>query len=269
MNTPQSILIVDEIPGRIVGNDDHPPGRIIHLKSNRQTIWENSTLKMPYDAVPLPYEHYLVNLIREKAVCKIDLSGTIKSTFKVGGYPCSLQLLHNGNFLVAGWDYHLPGFVREFNPIGETVWQSENLGWPWKGERLQNGNTLIADAKHNRVFEVNVAGEEVWAIEGIGPASPDLFDHLGPVYCQRLSNQNTLISIRGLSKIIEVDPSGKIVWQVKKPIVSNQYSAIRLKDGNTLIADCGHHRVIVIDQKHNIVWEEGGFGYPAKAYFIN
>ena len=36
-----------------------------------------------------------------------------------------------------------------------------------------------------------------------------------------------------------------------------------------LIADQGHNRVIEIDRERNIVWEQGGFGYPAKAYRFN
>ena len=49
-------------------------------------------------------------------------------------------------------------------------------------------------------------------------------------------------------------------------MVSNQYSAVRLGNGNTVIADTGHFRVIEITRTHQIVWEQGGFGYPAKAY---
>ena len=127
LDTIYSMLIIDEIPGRIVGNDDEPPGRVLHLQSNGQIIWENSSLKMPYDAAVTKDGDYLVSLIREKAVCLISRSNEIISRINIGGYPCSLQLLSNGNILVAGWDYHLPGFVREFNRSGQQVWQKENL----------------------------------------------------------------------------------------------------------------------------------------------
>jgi hypothetical protein len=262
----QSTLIVDEIPGRIVGNDDEPPGRILHLNAQNQPVWEITTLKMPYDVAPTPDGCYLVNIIRAKAVWKVARDGAILWQQEVGGYPCSLQLLPQGHILVTGWDYHLPGFVREFDQGGKLVWQLEDLRWPWKGERLTNGNTLVADAGANRVFEVNQAGQEVWAVEQLGPATPQLFDALGPVYCQRLADGNTLVSIRGLSKIVELDPAGQVVWEVGRELVYNQYSAVRLGDGHTLIADTGHFRVIEIDAAKQIVWEQTGFGYPAKAY---
>lgn len=264
---PQSsTLIVDEIPGRLVGNDDEPPGRILQLDAQNQPIWEISSLKMPYDVAPTPDGCYLVNIIRAKAVWKVRRDGTVVWRKEVGGYPCSLQLLPAGHLLVAGWGYHLPGFVREFDAVGKLVWQVEQLRWPWKAERLANGNTLIADAGTKRVFEVNPAGQEVWAVEQLGPATPQLFDALGPVYCQRLANGNTLVSIRGLSQIVELAPTGHVVWEVGREVVYNQYSALRLANGNTLIADTGHFRVIEIDMAKTIVWEQGGFGYPAKAY---
>lgn len=261
-----STLIVDEIPGRIVGNDDEPPGRILHLDAHDQPIWEISTLKMPYDVAPTPDGGYLVNIIRARAVWKVTHDGTVVWRKEVGGYPCSLQLLPEGNLLVAGWDDHLPGFVREFDGEGNLRWQVEGLRWPWKAERLATGNTLIADAGTKRVFELNHAGQEVWAVDQLGPATPQLFDALGPVYCQRLANGNTLVSIRGLSQIVELAPTGQVVWEVGRELVYNQYSALRLENGNTLIADAGHFRVIEIDGEKNIVWELGGFGYPAKVY---
>lgn len=261
-------LIVDEIPGRIAGDDDNPPGRLLLLDSSDQPVLDLHTLKMPYDAVLKPDGTFLVNLIRERAVWHIADDGELLARIHVGGYPCSLQLLDNGHVLVAGWDDDVPGFVREFSPNGGLVWSIEPLRWPWKAERLSNGNTLIADAGTNRVFEVSPSGDEVWAVDNLGPTTPELFDALGPVYCRRLANGNTLVSIRGLSRIVELAPDGEPVWEVGAEIVSNQYAAERLPNGNTLICDTGHHRVIELTPDKRIVWEYGGLGYPAKAYRI-
>ena len=266
MITGSSTLIIDEIPGRIIGNDDEPPGRIVHLDANGDVIWETTSLKMPYDATPTADGGYVVNIIRAKAIWKIARDGQIEHRMPVGGYPCSQQLLANGNLLVAGWDYHLPGFVREFDEAGKIVWQTEGLRWPWKAERLANGNTLIADAGTNCVFEVNPAGNEVWKVAGLGPEQSTLFDALGPVYCQRLQNGNTLVSIRSWSRIVEVNRNKQIVWEVGPDLVKTPYSAVRLENGNTLIADCGNFRVIEIDLNKQIVWQLEGLGYPAKAY---
>jgi hypothetical protein len=263
---PRATLIVDEIPGRIVGDDDEPPGRVRFLDAAGAIAWEHMHLKMPYDAVLLPDGGYLVNIIRERAVWQIASDGAVVRQQPVGGYPCSLELLPSGNILVAGWDDDVPGFVREFDPAGTVVWRHEPLVWPWKAQRLANGHTLIADAGTGRVYEVGRQGEEIWAMAGLGPDEPALFDALGPIWCQRLYDGNTLVSIRALSRIVELDPAGRVVWESGPEIVANQYSAVRLATGNTLIADAGHHRVIELNVDKQIVWERGGFGYPAKAY---
>jgi hypothetical protein len=263
---PRSTLIVDEIPGRIVGDDDEPPGRVRFLDATGAIAWEQLHLKMPYDVVLLPDGGYLVNIIRARAVWQIAPDGAVVRQQPVGGYPCSLERLPGGNILVAGWDDDVPGFVREFDPTGAIVWRHEPLKWPWKAQRLANGNTLIADAGTGRVYEVNRQGTEVWAAERLGPDEPALFDALGPIWCQRLYDGNTLVSIRAISRIVELDPAGRVVWEVGREIVADQYSAVRLATGNTLIADAGHHRVIELDVDKRIVWERGGFGYPAKAY---
>jgi hypothetical protein len=259
-------LIVDEIPGRIAGDDDWPPGRVLHLGPNGETLWETSALKMPYDAVPLSDGGYLVTIIRARAVWQIAPDGQVVRAWPVGGYPCSLQLLPSGRFLVAGWDDDVPGFVREFDTVGQCVWSIEELCWPWCAQRLGAGTTLIADAGTGRVCEVTQDGIEIWGVGGLGPERPALFHALGPVYCQRLDTGTTLVSIRGLSRVVELNAHGQAVWEVGPDLVSAQYSAIRLANGNTLIADQGHNRVIEIDRAQQIVWERGGFGYPAKAY---
>ncbi len=262
----RSALIVDEMPGRLHGDDENPPGRVVHIDTHGRIVKDFWSFKMPYDVVVASDGSYWINVIRERAVWKIASDGRIVTRVKVGGYPCSLQFLENGHLLVAGWDDDIPGFVRQFDGRGKLVWKLENLRWPWKAERLANGNTLVADAGKNRVFEVDQRGEPVWSVDNLGPPEPRLFEALGPVYCQRLQNGNTLVSIRGLHKIVEINPSGRTVWEVGPELVYNQYLAIRLYNGNTLIADTGHHRVIEIDVEKNIVWKADGFGYPAKAY---
>jgi hypothetical protein len=261
-----STLIVDELPGLIRGNRDFPPGRLVHFSRSGEIIFESNMLKMPYDAARLDDGSYWVSLIRERALWRISQDYKTLAVINVGGYPCAFEILPNGNILVAGWDDDVPGFVKEFNPSGETVWQLLGLKWPWKAQRLENGNTLIADAGMNRIYEVNPKRHEVWAVENLGPEQNELFDSLGPVYVQRIDNDNTLVSIRGTSQIIEFDKAGGVVWEVGEDIVNAPYSAVRLRNGNTLIADTGNSRVIELNVNKEIIWKKEGFGYPAKAY---
>ncbi len=268
INYKNSTIIVDEIPGRAVGNPDFPPGRLLHLAENGDVIFDTNMLKMPYDVAMLDDGTYWLSMIRENALWRINRNSEVVEVLLVGVYPTAFSVLDNGNLLVSGWDDDHPGFVREYNANHEIVWQIEDLMWPWKAERLDNGNTVIADAGTNRVYEVTPELEEVWAWEGLAPEKNELFDGLGPIYVDRLDNGNTLISGRAVSRIVEVDQAGNVVWEVGAPLIDTQYSAVRLKNGNTLIADAGHTRVIEITPDKEIVWEQGGFGYPAKAYRI-
>jgi len=263
----RTTLIVDEIPAILAGSSEgQPPGRLVHFDADGSILFETKALQMPYDAAPTPDGGWLVNIIRARAVYRVSQGGAVLSETKVGGYPCSLQLLDDGHMLVAGWDDEIAGFVREFVPSGKIVWRLENLRWAWKAERLPDGNTLVADAGRRRVFEVTPDRSEVWAVDDLGPETPTLFDDLGPVYVQRLVDGHTLVSIRGESRVVELDRSGNVVWEVGPPLLNKPYSAVRLDDGNTLVADQGHFRVVEVTSERRVAWEMGGFGYPAKAY---
>ena len=270
VNYHNSTLIVDEHPGLATGGTQNfPPGRIVHYAENGEVIFESNMLKMPHDAWSMQDGTYWVSLIRENALWHINTNSEVLGVLPIGVYPTSFSVLENGNILVSGWDDDHPGLVREYDPTGNIVWRVEDLVWPWKAQRLANGNTMIADAGSNRVFEVAPDGTIVWEFSGLAPEKNELFEHLGPTYVDRIDNGNTLISGRGVDRIIEVDQAGDIVWEVGAPLIDAQYSAVRLKNGNTLITDQGHDRVIEIDRDKNIVWQKDGFGYAAKAYRLD
>ena len=67
-----STLIVDEIPGRINGDDDFPPGRLVHYAQDGRVLFETNMLKMPYDAARMEDGSYWVSLIRENALWRIS-----------------------------------------------------------------------------------------------------------------------------------------------------------------------------------------------------
>jgi hypothetical protein len=266
----RTTLVVDEIPAILAGTPEgQPPGRLVQFAADGSILFETKALQMPYDAAPTPDGGWLVNIIRARAVYRLSPGGEVLFETKGGGYPCSLQLLDAGHMLVAGWDDDVAGFVREFAPSGEIVWRLEDLHWPWKAERQPDGNTLVADAGRRRVFEVTSDRSEVWAVDDLGPATPTLFDDLGPVYVQRLLDGHTLVSIRGESRVVELDRSGNVVWQVGPPVLSKPCSAVRLDGGNTLVADQDHFRVVEVTSERRVAWELGGFGYPAKAYRLD
>jgi hypothetical protein len=124
--------------------------------------------------------------------------------------------------------------------------------WPTDADRLDNDNTLIADA-NGRIIEVDPSGTIVW--EYWGDASG-----IDPYDADRLDNDNTLIADAWDCRVIEVDPSGTIVWEYWGDIWGDidPYDADRLDNNNTLIADGYGERVIEVDPSGTIVWEYTG-----------
>lgn len=90
--------------------------------------------------------------------------------------PHMPTMLSNGNILIYDNGHHSEGNSRgysrviELNPLTEQiVWEytassKETFFSPTRGsaERLANGNTLISDADHGRLFEVTKEGKMVW-----------------------------------------------------------------------------------------------------------
>lgn len=86
-------------------------------------------------------------------------------------FPHTPSLLENGNILVFDNGYHRKySRIIEFNPAsGETEWEykdvpptsflSAEMG---SVQRLDNGNTLITESEHGRVFEITRDGDVVW-----------------------------------------------------------------------------------------------------------
>jgi len=53
--------------------------------------------------------------------------------------------------------------IIEVTPAGAVVWEyATGLDTPYDADRLDNGNTLIADSGHGQVIEVDAAGHTVW-----------------------------------------------------------------------------------------------------------
>ena len=102
----------------------------------------------------------------------------------------------NGNTLITAVSAEFAGRVIEVTPDKEITWEysSEELIWPYGGQRLPNGNTLIADCMGDRVIEVTPTGETVWEYAAI-PGATDV---------ERLENGNTLITVYVENRVIEV-----------------------------------------------------------------
>ena len=168
------------------------------------------------------------------------------------GQPWGVQVLPNGNFLVAACTGRK---VYEFTPEGKEVWKVEELqGNPLSVQRLENGNTLVATGSAGKVFEYAPDKKAVKVLD-IGGFVAD---------AQRLENGRTLIAQYRAGAIAEVDSEGKIVWKLDGYV--RPRSARRLANGNTLIAENGNQRGVEVDREGKVVLEIRGVFAPYDAY---
>jgi Mal s 1 allergenic protein-like len=144
-----------------------------------------------------------------------------------------------------------PTGVREIDRKKNVVWdyvsQSPQV---LAGERLANGNTLLAEQGPSRVVEVNSKGDVVSSVNV--PNREEAF-HRQLRVIHRLRNGNVLAAIEAEGSAREVDPNGKVVWEITG--LADVYEALRLPNGNTLVACGTQKRVIEVTPAGKIVWE--------------
>ena len=178
--------------------------------------------------------------------------------------------------------------VLELDARGNVVWRFGNgLGWTHSAQYLPASDTfLLADTRHNRVIEVDRAGQIVWSCNAPGLAYPNDAERLsnghtlitvrdadlvvevdadsrvvwshrgihGPHNADRLGNSHTLIANSRANRVQEVAADGSLVWQCGNGLAWPR-DADRLANGHTLIADTGHSRVVEVDARGEVVWE--------------
>jgi len=138
----------------------------------------------------------------------------------------------------------------------EVVWEKTGLNYPQDAERLESGNTLIAEMGEGRVIEVDSSGDIKWEKTGL----------VYPVDAERLENGNTLITEAGYyGRVIEVDYFSKeVVWE-KTGLLLPQDAERLANNGHTLITDTFNRRVIEVDSSGKEVWEKTGLFFPYDA----
>ncbi|MEW5766012.1 MAG: PQQ-binding-like beta-propeller repeat protein [bacterium] len=175
-------------------------------------------------------------------------------------FPLDADRLPQGTILIAEF-----GRVVEVTDAGDTVWELTGVLEPGDTEptrlttitdadRLDDGNTLIAESSRNRVIEVDKEGRVVWEYSK-GLYSPEDAD--------RLENGNTLIVDGKNNRVIEVKRGGEMCWQ--QTGLGHPRDADRLPNGNILITDTDNKRIIEVDSAHRIVWEQTHLNYPYEA----
>lgn len=216
--------------------------RVVEVAPNKDIVWEYDSGRMNGNEGKKVEVHAIqrlengLTLIAESGpgrIIEVDHEGRIQHELKLKiDHPSShsetrlARKIASGNYLVAQEN---DGFVREYNPMGEIVWEYELplFGGERKGGhgpeafgnavfsaiRLPNGNTLIGGGNGHCVLEVTPQKEIVWKV-----AQNDL-DGITLAWVtrvERLANGNTLIGNCHAGpdnpQFIEVTPDKRVVW---------------------------------------------------------
>jgi hypothetical protein len=131
--------------------------------------------------------------------------------------------------------------------------------WPQTAERLDNGNTLIADQDDNEVLEVTPCGGVAWSY---GPAQGAGL--MLPSGASRLDGGVTLIVDSNNERIIEVtgDNPPTVTWTLSTPGIQPS-AAVRLANNqHTLVTEITENQVLEYDHgtPPNVVYSHGRQG---------
>lgn len=180
-----------------------------------------------------------------------------------------IHLLPNGNLLLNTG----PAAVTEMTPKKEIVWKYEAKpkdGYKGRVEvhsfqRLEGGNTMVAESGNRRIVEVNADGKIVKEL-ALTVKNPD--PHRDTRLVRKLASGNYLVCHEGDGCVREYDPAGKVVWEYQLDLAGRSrsgghgpeghgievFGAVRLANGNTVIAGGNNNRVIEVDANGKVVW---------------
>ena len=180
---------------------------------------------------------------------ELAADGTIAWEFAPPSTTVIFQVLDNGNILF-GYGGKPTG-VREITARGETVFEYPSPSTQVFGcERLESGNTLVAEQGPCQAVEVDPQGK----IVHVTPLTTSHADpHLQVRNAHRLESGNILAAHEGEGAVREVSPEGKVVWEYTG--VENAGDAQRLPNGNTLISCGTQKRVLEVTPTGEIAWE--------------
>ena len=183
--------------------------------------------------------------------------------------PHDLALLPNGNLLLPTSDTT----IVEMTPEKKVVWSFTSKKTPANKDhveihafqRLDDGNTMIAESGNRRIIEVDPSGKIVKTIP-LHVDHPSA--HSDTRRVRKLANGHYLVSHESDSTVREYDGEGKVVWSYKLDLAgrpaspghgleghgTSVFAALRLPNGNTLIAAGNGNRVIEVTPEGKVIW---------------
>src|SRR5215211_32316 len=179
------------------------------------------------------------------------------------GYPGTIQLLRNGNILVADEFCHVVfeltrngSVVRELGRWRDPGRRDGRLSSPRAAAEAPDGSRLVADTRNDRVLRVMPDG----GVEALPTPTGGLSS---PTYAVGLPNGNLLVCDGGNGRVVECDPSGEIRAQYGGPPPKRRWfsfprSVEALAGGGLLVCDTAHDRVVVAENGDHRIWPLNG-----------
>jgi HEAT repeat protein len=212
--------------------------RVVELDAEGRRTFEATELPYPWTVQGLPNGHRLVALYVAQQIVEYDDEGAEIARLPVPGRPGGFQRLDNGNTLVAVMDQRCivelkpdgavaakidvtdaPSDVRlldngrllvslasqvvEMERTGRVVWSLDGLMRASTAQRLENGNTLVAERGMRglgRAVELDATGRVVWERTGLRQCNG----------AERLPDGSTLVA--DTAGVREIAPDGKERW---------------------------------------------------------
>ena len=268
----------------------HTVIEVTPITLTKEIIYGNGTagsgenqLNCPVDAERLSDGNTLITDSKNHRVIEVDSDKNIVWQYGNGtpsdgtnqlNYPMDAERLANGNTLIteehncriielrtSDYDTAKPdnnftadSIVWQYGTTGVSGSGPNELNYPKDADRLDNGNTLIADYRNHRVIEVNATGEVVWQYGTTGVWGSGANQLWYPTDAERLFNNHTLIADHSNHRVIEVNEAKERVWQYGTTGVwgsganelYNPADAEQLPNGNMLICDKDNNRVIEV-----------------------
>jgi hypothetical protein len=183
-------------------------------------------------------------------------------------YTChDISMLPNGDILMPVSDTK----IVEMTPDKKIVWTHESKPKaPYAGkveihgfQRLENGNTMVAETGNLRIVEVDKDDNVVKEVP-ITVNAPN--SHRDTRRVRKLDNGHYLACHEGDGMVREYDETGKVVWSYKMDLAGRErtpthqghgtevFNAIRLPNGNTMIGGGNNNRVLEVNPAGEIVW---------------
>jgi hypothetical protein len=180
-----------------------------------------------------------------------------------------IALLPNGNVMFTT----NPSTIVEMTRDKKVVWKHEakpKQGYKGRIEihafqRLDDGNTMVAESGNGRIIEVDKDDKIVKEI-ALTIEHPNA--HRDTRMARKLANGHYLVCHEGDGKVREYDAAGKVVWTYALDLGGRPrsdghgpeghgqevFGAIRLANGNTLIGAGNGNRVIEVTPEGKTVW---------------